>query len=380
MPLFSKARQALRESNDMSQLLTLPAEERLVVVYAEDSFSYVQLKGYLEALWSDHGVPYHYVTSDPEDPLFENRPEGATVWFIRDQLARFVGNLECGVFLTTMPDLGQFHVPRPKKGRTIYAFHSLNSAHTAYRPGAFEHYDHFLCTGPHHVEELSALRADNPPVLSETGYYKLDLIREEFEDFCASSTPDADLVVVAPSWGPSNVLEAVGFELITSLLRSDLRVIVRPHPQFFHSLYPEGKGVVDGLVAEFGTDPRVEFEMSIDTQDSFLRSGLMISDWSGAAYEFALGTARPVLFVDTPQKIFNPLWGSLGIPSFEESMREAVGTVVSLDDVAGVGDSARALVGAAKHHATELRELAGSLVFNPGTSAAAGAAALADSL
>lgn len=380
MALFSKARQALRESNEMSQLLTLSADERSVVVYAEDSFSYVQLKGYLEALWSDHGVPYHYVTSDPEDPLFENCPEGATIWFIRDQLARFVGSLECDVFLTTMPDLGQFHIPRPKKGRTVYAFHSLNSTHTAYRQGAFEHYDQFLCTGPHHVAELATLRPDDPAILSETGYYKLDLIREEHNRFLGHSEPAEDLVVLAPSWGPQNLLESVGVELISSLLRSRLRVIVRPHPQFFHSLYPGGRVVVDRLVAAFGDEPAVEFEMNIDTQDSFHRSGLMISDWSGAAYEFALGTARPVLFVDTPQKIFNPNWESVGLPSFEGSNREAVGTVVSLDDVASVGERARGLLDAANDHMTELWALADSLVFNPGTSAAAGAAVLAESL
>ena len=32
----------------------------------------------------------------------------------------------------------------------------------------------------------------------------------------------------------------------------------------------------------------------------------MISDFSGAAYEYALGTARPVLLVDVRRKTMNP--------------------------------------------------------------------------
>ena len=379
MAVLSKARDAMRESNSMARLLTLPAEQRSVVVYAEDTFSYIQLKGYLNALWNEHGIPHQYVTSDPEDPLLSDSPVGADVWFIRDQLARFISRLECDVFVTTMPDLGRFHVPLPKRGRTVYVFHSLNSTHTAYRRGAFDNYDVFLCTGPHHVRELSALRSSDPAIFSKTGYYKLDLIREEFEAFTKSSTPSNDLVLVAPSWGPGNILESVGSEVISSLMRAGLRVIVRPHPQFFHSLYPKGRAVIESLIDEFERESGVEFELTIDSQNSFLSSGLMISDWSGAAFEFALGTRRPALFVDTPQKIFNQDWQSLGISSFERSTREVVGEIVSIDDVTGIGERARKML-AVDSIASRLDELAHQLVFNLGQSSSAGASAIAEAL
>jgi hypothetical protein len=293
--LLSRTRLALRESNDMARLLTLSPEDRSVVVYAEDAFSYVQLKGYLQALWANHGLPYQYVTSAPDDPLLEYTPDGATVWFIREQLPRLMSSLTCDVFLTTMPDLGRFHVPRPKSGKTVYAFHSLNSTHTAYRRGAFDNYDQFMCTGPHHVKELQRLRSSEAPQLSEVGYYKLDLIRKDHEQFVAGDGVQSDLVLLAPSWGNENLLEAHGAEILRSLLSDGFRAIVRPHPQFFHSLYPKGREVVEALQREFGDNSDVEFELTIDTQDSFHRSALMISDWSGAAYEYALGTMRPVM-------------------------------------------------------------------------------------
>ena len=375
--LFERTRLAMAESNDMGKLLTLPADERAIVVYAEDTFSYVQLKGYLSALWANHGIPYQYVTSAPDDPLLENPPPGGTAWFIRDQLARMMRALECGVFITTMPDLGQFHVPRPKSGRTVYAFHSLNSTHTAYRTGAFDNYDQFFCTGPHHVEELGRLRGDPLPELSEVGYYKLDLIRFEHEQWVADGRVDEDVVLLAPSWGRENLLEAHGSEIVSSLLGAGFRVIVRPHPQFFHSLYPEGAGVIEALRAEFGTSESVEFELNIDSQDSFHRSSLMISDWSGAAYEYALGTLRPVLFIDTPQKIFNPDWDRVGLPSFEESMRDVVGRIVPGSEVARVGELAHEMTDGEIISRDRLVELANSLVFNPGHSAEVGALILA---
>lgn len=379
MKLFQRARLAMRESNDMGRLITLPQEDRSLVVYAEDTFSHIQLKGYLNAVWSEHGIAYQYITSDPFDPLLVEPPPGATVWFIRDQLARTLSSLECDVFLTTMPDLGRFHVPRPKAGKTVYAFHSLNSTHTAYRTAAFDNYDQFLCTGPHHVEELEVLRAASLPELSRVGYYKLDLIRAEHEEW-RNSRVENDLVLLAPSWGRENLLEAHGAEIIAALLSEGFKVIVRPHPQFFHSLYPEGSGVIDRLLKQFDKHETVEFELNIDSQDSFHRSGLMISDWSGAAYEYALGTLRPVLFVDTPQKVFNPDWESVGLPSFEESMRNVVGRIIRKEDVSKIGAASSETIAQTKGYRAEFDTLADSLVFNLGNSAQVGATVLAEAL
>jgi hypothetical protein len=378
--LFQRTRLAMRESNDMGKLLTIDPEQRSVVVYAEDTFSYIQLKGYLNALWANHGIPYQYVTSDPADPLLGSPPEGATTWFIRDQLARLMGSLECEVFLTTMPDLGKYHVPRPKSGKTVYAFHSLNSTHTAYRAGAFDNYDQFLCTGPHHVDELLRLRKDPIPELLEVGYYKLDLIREEHDQHTGGYGGEKDLVLLAPSWGRENLLEAHGADIITSLLSSGFRVIVRPHPQFFHSLYPEGAKVIASLQAEFKPREEVEFELSIDSQESFHRSGLMVSDWSGAAYEYALGTLRPVLFIDTPQKVFNSDWEQVGLPSFEKSMRTQVGSVVPRGGIDEVGVIAEKLTSGELISASELADLGNSVVYNPMRSAEVGAQEIARSL
>lgn len=380
MKALQRARLAMRESNDMAKLLTLPVEDKALVVYAEDSFSHVQLRGYLDAVWSDHGLVYQYITSDPADPLLEDPPPGATVWFIRDQLARTLNTLDCGVFFTTMPDLGKFHVPRPRSGRTVYAFHSLNSTHTAYRTGAFDHYDQFFCTGPHHVEELERLRTSPMPELSEVGYPKLDLIREEHRGWQERGGTETDLVLLAPSWGRANLLEAHGSEIVVSLLAEGFRVVIRPHPQFFHSLYPEGAGVIERLQDEFGKSDSVEFELSIDTQDSFHRSALMISDWSGAAFEYALGTLRPALFVDTPQKIFNSDWQRVGLPSFEESMRSVVGRVIPTDQVFGIGAVSEDLIRHAAEHQEEFDRMARSIVFNLGASASAGARFLAEAI
>ena len=371
---------ALKESSSMAELIAKRPSERPIVFYAEDSFTYVQYEGYIEELLARGGVPVHYLTSDPADPLLASDRPGLVVRHIDRQLPRFFSKIRGSLLVMTMPDLGRFHVPKPTGCLTLYLFHSLNSTHTAYRSGAFDDYDVFACTGPHHVTELTALRTTrglSAAELQEVGYYKLDRISRDHESW-ASKAADVPEVLIAPSWGPDNVLEAHGETLISALLAEGLKVTVRPHPQFFHSLYPGGRRVIDGLVARFGGLEMVEFEMSIDTETSFHRSDVMISDWSGAAFEYALGTLRPALFVETPQKIFNPEWDQVGLPSFEDYMRERVGAVITGSDVPGIGAVVTDKLDQRTDWADELSTLRDRSVFNPGTSAQAGASLIGE--
>ncbi len=373
-------KEALKESSSMGELLATSPSERPIVFYAEDTFTYVQYEGYLEELLTRFGVPVHYVTSDPADPLLASDQQGLTVRHIQRQLPRLFSKLKGSLLVMTMPDLGRFHVPKPDGCLVLYLFHSLNSAHTAYRTGAFDDYDVFACTGPHHVTELTALRTSRglaAAELSEVGYYKLDRISRDHESWNIGAA-DVPEVLIAPSWGPGNLLEAHGETIISALLAEGLRVTVRPHPQFFHSRYPGGRGVVDRLVARFGGLEMVDFEMTIDTETSFHRSDLMISDWSGAAFEYSLGTLRPALFVETPQKIFNPEWAELGLPSFEDYMRSRVGTVISGSDVPGIGTVVADKLDRRGDWAGELSALRDRSVFNPGSSAEAGAALISE--
>ena len=43
----------------------------------------------------------------------------------------------------------------------------------------------------------------------------------------------------------------------------------------------------------------------------------MISDWSGVAIEYAFSLEKPVLYIDVPQKIFNPNFDEIGIVPME---------------------------------------------------------------
>lgn len=372
----------MRESQDLAVVLDEHRGGRGVLVYAEDTHTYAQYEGYLRALKESHGVSVTYVTSDPADPVLRRPTYGMRALHLGRQVPELFRRIEAGATVLTMPDLGNFHVPKPERSTCLYAFHSLNSVHTSYREGAFDHYDVFLCTGPHHVRELSAVftqRGLPLPELREVGYSKLDRIAETHRAF-RKADPTQTTVVVAPSWAPGNILEAHGKDVVRSLVAMGFRVVVRPHPQFFHTLYPKGRAIVSGLQEDFEGHQQVLFELSIDDEDSFHEADLMVSDWSGAAFEYALGTLRPVLFLDTAQKLSNPSWMSVGMAAFEDVMRDKVGQVVPCSAVGSIGDLAAALLSDLDGFRQMLNELRADAVFNFGRSAEAGAAVVRETL
>lgn len=377
---FSQIKNQMRERETAQKLLALPTSDRPILVYAEDDYTWNQLGPYIQAVLSDHHLPVTYVTSDPEDPRIANPPQGMSVHVITDSLASFMPKIDSPVFLTTMPDLDTFHIKRPEKSTVTYAFHSLNSINMAYRAGAFDAYDVFFCPGPHIRDELErhfeAIGKSGYELL-DIGYPKLDGITDRYRKY-EKQNPSETTVLIAPSWGANNVLAEQGQDLIAALADADYRVVVRPHPAFFESIYPEGQKIVAAIEKQFKGADNVILEKSITSEDSFMEADLMISDWSGASFEYALGTARPVLFLDVPPKVNNPDWEQLGVTPFEDRMRHEVGTVVAAGDPVSAVSATRDMLADAGGYQDRLNALRTATVYNDGTSAAAGGAALAE--
>lgn len=347
-----------------------PPEQRAFMVYSEDRASYLQFRPYLEAL---QGCQVLYLTSAPDDPLLKSSPDHLTVGYLRWLAPNFLAGTDARMLVVTMPELGCPNAPRPQKTRCVYIFHSLISVHMGYPEGAFDHYDDFFCTGPHHQQELAKRFADlgkKPPRLHEVGYAKLDSIYAQHQHY-EPRHPELETVLIAPSWATENILSLYGAEVVRQLLQAGYRVVVRPHPCFFQSLYPEGQKVVAALEREFGNESRFVLEKTIHGNDSFHEAALMIGDWSGAAYEYAFATARPVLFVDTPPKVRNPNWKECGLPVFEEVTRHQVGRVVAGLD--GFIDQVGALLAEGDEGRARRQALRQEKVYNFGSSAQVGA-------
>lgn len=374
-------RSALEYWSSARRFNALSAEDRRIVFYAEDGDSWPHFEPIVRQLTESMGRNICYVTSSRSDPMLQaNSPrirtfcigEGAvrTSWFM---------SLKADVCVMTMPDLQTFHIKRSRQWPVhyVYAFHSIVSTHMIYRKAAFDAFDTILCVGPHHVREIRATEAAYglpAKQLVEYGYGRLDTMLAGIATPQCSHASSADRhVLVAPSWGPNGLLETCGEQCVAELLKSGLRVTVRPHPMTRR----KRPDCIAAIERAFGNDPRLKIETGVADFSSLAAADVMVSDFSGAALEFAFACERPVLFVDVPRKVNNPEYGTIGCEPLEVSIREQIGRVVAPADLASLGTHARELCEQADTYRSRIRQARTQAVYNVGSSGRAAAEAIA---
>ena len=323
----------IRHLRDAVKLMQLPRDQRRLIVYSEGENYWPHLAGLVAELLDKSELPVCYITSSDNDPglLLEHSNYQAFLTdesYVRNWLFE---NIDTDVMLMTMPDLHQYQVKRSKHPvHYIYLQHSLVSLQMVYRRGAFDYYDTIFCAGPHHMEEIRAMEAkDELPAknLVAHGYGRLDAILSENQERLYKSVPvgSPQHVLIAPSWGDQMTIESgIAEQIVDKLLGQGSKVTLRPHPQTIRL----ASNKVDAIVNKHSNNPLFCYEANVAGQESLHASDLMISDWSGAALDYALGLGKPVLFVDVPRKINNPDYMELGLEPIEVTIRSLLGGLV----------------------------------------------------
>ena len=388
MKLFSKGDKAAKGAkvpNGRKAFEALPLADRVITFYAEDGGSWPHFAPIVDALVDEFGWSVCYLTSSEHDPILSAGRPGVRAFFIGEGVKRafLFQTMEVGVLVATVPQLGISVLPKSRFAATlgtqyVYVFHSMASTHMIYEPDGFDHYDAVLCVGPYMVDEIRAREAHaglSAKELVEHGYGRLDTIladaRNASRDTGAAGSKPT--VLVAPSWGPTCIFETIGVEVVRTLLDGGCRVIARPHPM----TTKKTPRAIDALSSTFGSHPDFELDQDIAAARSLHESDVMVSDWSGAALEYAFGLERPVVFVDVPRKVNNPGYGELGIEPFEASVRESIGAVIAPDQLDVLVPAVTEIVGAAHDWRERLVQVRSESVFNVGGSGRAGAAVIA---
>ena len=313
----------------------LPENERRLTFYSEGQNYFSYLGGMLNHVLENSDIDVCYISSSPNDPGLKISHPRLKQFEIGEGVVRdfLLSNMDTRIFVTTMPDIGQYQVKKSKKNvHYVYVQHSLVSLHMVYRPGAFDAYDTIFCAGPHHLVEMRALEGHRdlaPKRLFNHGYVRLDEIRRTAKaaSNVAKSHALADQrhALLAPSWGDNAIIESgVGKIIVDKLLSQGHAVTLRPHPQTikFHG------EKVDEIVDTYKDHSSFVYEGNVFTQDSLHTSDVMICDWSGAALDYAFGLLKPVIFIDVPRKVNNPEYTEIDVEPFEVFIRNEVGCVV----------------------------------------------------
>lgn len=243
-------------------------------------------------------IPLSYLTASPDDPALEKPFEFVKCEFIGEGNKAFarLNMLKADMVLATTPGLDVYQWKRSRDVKWYgHILHAISDA-TMYRMFGLDYYDTVLLTGDFQVEQIRELeRLRNLPAkeLEIVGLTYVDALKARLE--AADPLPEHETtVLLAPSWGKSAIFALYGGRIIEALLETGYHVIVRPHPQSFTS----EKELMDELMAKYPASEQLEWNQDNDNFEVLRRSDIMISDFSGVIFDFALVFDKPVIYTE----------------------------------------------------------------------------------
>ena len=352
--------------------------EKKIVFYSEGKSYWINFKAVIKSLIEDYGQKVYYVTSSVDDPVLVQASDKFRPFYIGHEFFRilFFKTLKADIFLTSLPDIGTFHLKRPQTAKTfIYIHHTLGSMNMIFLPGAFDSYDAVMCSGQHQIleaREMEVFYKAKPKMLIPAGYPPLDdlLTRLDATEIPLNENP---VVTIAPSWQAENIIDRVALPLIESLLEAGFVVKLRPHPRTLQLEFKK----VKKLVAELSSEKHFQFDNSPGSFDSYLTTDLIVTDWSGTGFKFAFARLRPVLFINTPPKVRNHDYNLFENVPAELGWRKIVGYDLDEDQVHLAGTTVRRLLDDSAFSA-RLKEFRNAQTFNLGCGGQAIAKAVMD--
>ena len=376
MTVLFRTRKPRGQGSVLARVREACALEYTVLFFAEAPWDWVHI-GPLADRVEYLGKRVLRLTADSEDPVLTTR-NGLFVGGILSATRLFL-SLPRSVVVMTMTDLDTHHLKRSVNDvHYVYVFHSLVSTHRAYRPKAFDAYDSILCSGPHHFAELTEVarvRDIRPQKLYETGYCRLDDFSLQSEQVTESTEKNIRVLLV-PTWGESSLIEYNLEQIVQDLLDQSIEVVLRFHPMSLR----HQRTLKSKFQNRFGQDMAFSIDGQIESTETFRKSDIVLSDWSGAAHEFSLGLLRPAIFVNTPKKSNIDSRSLLNMSCFEDSVRGELGATIELSDTGEIPDIVREVLKDSINLKDRLGQLRDQHIYNPNRSVATAADQLVEML
>lgn len=338
-----------------------------LVFYSESNGFYKYFNGFIEYILSNTNITVHYITSDPNDNIFEmekTTPKIRAYYIGENKLITLMMKMDADVVVMTMPDLENFHIKRSYVRENIeYIFvqHGAGSNNMGMRKGCTEHFDTVFCSGKHQKEEeekTDKLIYKSNRNLVELGYPLIDELRRDY-NFTEHRSNNKKKILIAPSWQKDNIIDKCLEELLESLKGKGYEIIVRPHPQ-------EVRLKQDYMTAlkEKYSSSEIEIQTDFSSNNPIFEADLLITDWSGISWEYAFTTLRPILFINTPMKVMNPDYEEIGVTPLNILLRDKLGKSLDLDKLNETADTVAFLLENTEEYRRQIDYLAHEYIYN----------------
>lgn len=351
-----------------------------LVIWSERSGFYKYYEALTDELLQRSNIVIHYITNDPNDAIFklsEENPRIKPYYIGQKKLVTLMMRMDADIVVMTTPDLQSQYIKRSlvkKDVEYIYVPHDMMSVHMGFRKGALDNFDTIFATGAHVEREVRATERKynlKEKTIIKFGYPLAEKLEASYE-----AEPEVERetkeILIAPSWQEDNLLDSCIDTLLAALLPENYHITVRPHPEY-SKRYAEK---LSALVEKYKDAPsdKLTFELDFSSNKSIYTSDLLITDWSGIAYEFAFATKKPVLFVNTKMKVENEDWEEIGETPSEIYLRPQIGHALEKEELTDKTSQAVAdlLSRKAEYH-DKINELKLAHLYSYGTHGAEGA-------
>jgi len=279
-------------------------EDKIPYVIFSDSKRYWNVFKPVCDEFENRKIDVQYWTMSEDDPAFSEKYNYVKTLFIGEGNKAFskLNIMNAGVVLATTPGLDVLQWKRsPNVGKYVHILHQPGDT-TFYRMFGLDHYDAVLISGEYEerqLREIEKLRGIPRRDTCLTGITYLDTMKARYEAL-KKDTKDSGkssgikTVLLAPTWGETAILSRFGERIISALVSTGYNIIIRPHPQSFES----EKDLMNSLMSKFPESDKMHWNRDNDNFDVLSRSDIMITDFSGVMFDYALIFDRPFIYAD----------------------------------------------------------------------------------
>lgn len=307
------------------------------VIYCEDKRYFTVFLPVAEE-FEKRGIELTYFTGTKDDPIFEKEFS-----FVKPECIG-TGNvayaklnmLSAGIVLMTTPGLQVYQLKRSKHVKHYsHIFHSCTDS-TMYRLFGLDYFDSVLMTGDYQARDIRLLEKQRELPAKElvtVGCTYLDVLKEKMASIPAEENHEFT-VLVSPSWGKSALLGLYGEKLLDPLVKSGMKVIVRPHPQ---SRISE-KDMLDRLHERYKDAPNLSWDNERDNIYSLKKADIMISDFSGIVYDYSFLCDKPVMYANAEMDLLPYDIYDTGHEPWAVTTLQKIGIPIKEEDFANIAE------------------------------------------
>lgn len=349
--------------------------EKQVVFYSEKNGFYKYYQNIIETILRKTDIVIHYITNDPNDEVFKLASDNFQVYYIgENKLIILMMKMDADMVVMTTPDLQKYHIKRSmirNDTEYVYVDHAMGSLNMTLRKHALDHFDTIFVPNDLTIEEIRKqeevyqLPQKN---LVKCGYALIDNMIERYEKE-GKKENDPKVILIAPSWQDGNILDNGIDTILEQLLGKGYHVILRPHPQYVRHFGEK----LEMMREKYSQNSDFTLQTDFSSNSTVFGADVLMTDWSGIAYEYSFTTLKPTLFINTPMKVMNPDYKEIGIEPFDIIIRDKVGISLELSELQNTADTVKTLLHANDYSQEEMAKIREQYLYNIGKSGVVGA-------